>query len=382
MDGLVSFLQHPFVGFLLKLFAGIAAALFGILGLGRDVRNKDDIKLTPKGRVALIGIIVAGTLGSGSVIYDYFSAERTAADEKLKSERLLQSVQRGLYPFKGMRTDFTLYFTKDFEGLTEYKHLVRSEVMKDPQCKHSNRYCYGSGADGVYLYSIDPKSPIFPKPGSPVRTVLEHVGLYVQPFKRVQDPAAGANVFKFSPFDGFAVGVSDPQTEQWSLQYDIKSDFVALDVRDVKVPDDSLNKTGVLSLVDIIPGAMISGPTELGVNQMCDTLHLVPADCRQYIEQPLYGGMKIEVAYFKFPYPKSYTFGLQNELHCQSVPTQLIGSFFPHDIDASNFLNEVGGSTSDDDKKLLCEGMARYQNGERYDQPKELSPQSKLKRHE
>ena len=85
MHSLIASFEEPFVGFMLKLLAGIATAVFGIIGLGRNVRKRGGA-LTPKGRMALIEIIVAAVLASGSGIYDYFSSPETAKEERLKSE--------------------------------------------------------------------------------------------------------------------------------------------------------------------------------------------------------------------------------------------------------------------------------------------------------
>jgi len=41
MSGIAHFFSQPLVGFILKLLAGIATAVFGIIGLGRDSRKEN-----------------------------------------------------------------------------------------------------------------------------------------------------------------------------------------------------------------------------------------------------------------------------------------------------------------------------------------------------
>src|SRR5580698_8137580 len=104
MSGIAHFFSQPLVGFILKLLAGIATAVFGIIGLGRDSR-KPNGNLSALGYIALGGIVLAGLFAVGSSIYDYSSSQRTAAEEKKQSQRLLLSVRRGIYPFRGITVD-------------------------------------------------------------------------------------------------------------------------------------------------------------------------------------------------------------------------------------------------------------------------------------
>ena len=60
---IVDFFTSEMFGFLLKLFSGLAAAAFGMLGIGTKTRE-DDGRLTRNGKIALAGIIVAGLLAA------------------------------------------------------------------------------------------------------------------------------------------------------------------------------------------------------------------------------------------------------------------------------------------------------------------------------
>ena len=324
MNSLVHLFQQALVGFLLKLLAGIATAIFGIIGLGRDVRTKSG-SLTPKGRVALIGIIVAAVLAAGSGIYDYFSAQKAAREEQLKSERLLASVQRGLYPFKGMTASFTLYFLKDFQGLRDYKRVLRTAISNDRECKQTKAFqCYGSGAKGPYLYRISPTSSLFPAKQSPVRIVFENVGLDILVFKRVPDTKNSHNTFRYSQLGGFGVWPYDHTPEEWYVEYDWDADKVALDVASTEVPESSLLHSEVLSLTDIVPGAMVAAADNTD-DRLCGLLaaHHV-GDCANGFVNPLSDGLTIETVDLHFKYPKALFFGVDGTLSCSSRSSQLL----------------------------------------------------------
>jgi hypothetical protein len=117
----------PTVGFLLKLIAGVATAGFGILGIGAKTRD-DSGRLTKEGTIALTGIVLSAFIGAASSVYDFTSAQRSAADERKKSERLLLSVQRGIYPLRGITGDVAIRFKNDFIGLAKYRSLLRNSL--------------------------------------------------------------------------------------------------------------------------------------------------------------------------------------------------------------------------------------------------------------
>jgi hypothetical protein len=60
---------RPLSDFFLKLFSGLAATAFGILGIGTKTRH-DSGKLTKEGKVALADILIAGAIGSIATIND------------------------------------------------------------------------------------------------------------------------------------------------------------------------------------------------------------------------------------------------------------------------------------------------------------------------
>ena len=95
MKTIVEFFTSDTFGFLLKLFSGLAAAAFGILGIGTKTRE-DNGRLTRNGKIALTGIIVAGFLAIGTSVYEFTTGQKQAEEAAKKSEKLMLSVQRGL----------------------------------------------------------------------------------------------------------------------------------------------------------------------------------------------------------------------------------------------------------------------------------------------
>ena len=98
-DKLISSLTSPTTGFLLKLFGGLTAAAFGILGVGAKTRE-DDGRLNCKGLIALIGILVGGILALGTSVYEFAVSQQKERDDRRRSERLMLSIQRGVYPMR------------------------------------------------------------------------------------------------------------------------------------------------------------------------------------------------------------------------------------------------------------------------------------------
>ena len=140
MKSILDFLKSDTFGFLLKLLAGIAAAGFGIFGVGIETRDKDG-KLTRYGRIALIGIICAGVLAVLAVAtstYELVTGQQKAAQDRLKSEQLMLSVQRGLYPLRGMRFRAQIKIDDSFIGVREYKESLKTRIRQNRFCMNES----------------------------------------------------------------------------------------------------------------------------------------------------------------------------------------------------------------------------------------------------
>ena len=179
---MTALLTSPTFGFLLKLFAGLATAGFGMMGIGVQTRNNNG-RLNGKGCTALIGIIVAGVLAVGTSVYDFAVEQEKERVEQRRSQRLMLSVQRGVYPMHGAKISFVLWFAADFPGAAKYIKELRDQLSVDLNC-HKPRttyYCYGHRPDGtVNEYRIPVSSPLFPDKDSRVRIVVESLSIPVE----------------------------------------------------------------------------------------------------------------------------------------------------------------------------------------------------------
>jgi hypothetical protein len=116
------YLKYPAVaesssfGLWTKVLAAIAAAGFGMLGVGKDTRKSGT--LTQTGWIALIGIVVAGEFALAATFNDYTSGKK-------KDELLLLSVQRAAYRLHGLTLWMEVPLDNSFYGLDPYKDTLR-----------------------------------------------------------------------------------------------------------------------------------------------------------------------------------------------------------------------------------------------------------------
>lgn len=69
MHAVIAWLTSPTLGFVLKVFGGVTAAAFGVLGVGAETRDVLG-RLNRKGWIALTGILVGGILAMGTSVYE------------------------------------------------------------------------------------------------------------------------------------------------------------------------------------------------------------------------------------------------------------------------------------------------------------------------
>jgi hypothetical protein len=138
----------------LKLLTGLAATVFGILGIGTRTRDRQG-KLNANRWIAFVGIILAGLFALGTTIYDSRTAQKKDREDRLKNEQLILSVRRGIYPLRGITASFNINFDQDIAGLAEYKQSIRNVISKTPNCANTKGfYCYGQEGGKPYSYSI------------------------------------------------------------------------------------------------------------------------------------------------------------------------------------------------------------------------------------
>src|SRR5438093_2912777 len=123
-DKFFEFLKSDTFGFYFKVVSGLAATVFGMLGIGTKTRE-DNGKLTRNGKIALTGIIVSGICALGSSVYEFTTSQERGREEREKSQRLMLSVQRGIYPLRDLKMSVEISLDRDFIGLAEYKKSLK-----------------------------------------------------------------------------------------------------------------------------------------------------------------------------------------------------------------------------------------------------------------
>jgi hypothetical protein len=352
---ILDFLTSETAGFLLKLFAGIAAAAFGMLGIGTKTRE-DDGKLTPSGRIALIGIVVAGLLAIGTSVYDFATGQKKAKEGREKSERLLLSVQRGIYPLKGISGEVRIEFTNDFVGAAEYKAMLRGKLptTKGPCTDGKDYFCYESDDDGN-TYGIRERSALFPKRGSPVEIVLRSIDIDVS----LIQPKAGLGNQHFNRIGFFSFQLSKADPKSAVITFKPATGVLQYEVEHFRIPDTIASESSVYSLIEVFPG-FIEVSSGFSHPFLCELLKTKTGpDCSS--AKTLEGGFRLAELMFRFEYPKAIHFerGDSSLITCASKePDDSLIITLPDDIDQIDAQGNIWGLTHPETFKAgLCAAL-------------------------
>jgi len=287
-------LTSPTFGFLLKLFAGLATAGFGMMGIGVETREANG-QLNRKGHIALIGIIVSGILAVGTSIYEFGAGLKKEQEELKRSQRLLSSVERGLYPLRGMKVSFRLRIDPNLQGSKEFKNFILQ------QCRRPRTHCtktlYG---DVESAYSVPVLSRGFPEKRSIVREVLDSITLEIGFFQRPRtDNSAAIAPGSIKSLNGVNLIWREDLKKHSMLSYDSTENVLFLVVRDYPVREDQFYGTDAYSLSDLTPG-VITAHADLWASGFCEDFEA--ASCNQQL-RPVLGKVFLTQVELKFPYP-------------------------------------------------------------------------------
>jgi hypothetical protein len=267
-------------------------------------------------------------LASGSGIYDYFSAQKTALEEKQKGDRLLLSVQRGVYPLRGMSGDVTFGLKKDTPELSEYFALLTKTLPKDAKtCVPSKpRYDCGKDDDGTIGYLIKADSPLFPKQNSQAAKYLNRIGIYLEFVKL--NPAGSKS--QYSDAGGFYAPIDNVATS--GILFNPANGHIEYDVRRFTIADTWSVKSGIYSFVEVFPGFVATAPAILD-QSICET-------CLRLANEGNDPKLSVKELFLRFPYPKGLHFIDSEDFVCDSSERghQEI-RMLPDDIE---YLDEIG----------------------------------------
>jgi len=352
------FLTSPAFGFYVKFIAGFAAAGFGLMGVGAKTRN-DDNSLTSKGRIALVGILVSGFFAAASVTYDYFVAQKAARSEAERSQRLLLSVQRGIYPLRGIKANFAVRLSKDLAGLTEYSARVQKTIAADRDCVHTNQFtCDDPEVRTDYV--IPSSSSLFPEKGSKFRRILENLSLEILMLKRTY---AKSGEVKYDRVGSFNVDIGVVVPNDWYLQYSYDDTSLYLGVNNYHLGDDAPIGSQVYSLVDFIPGVIAIGNSKTTPH----TCHIAGGcDFKEFtsLMNALVSGLDVANASLSFGYPKNFEFnrypspfGDFAAMQCSNDSAKYLALKTPDDIEVQSILSIDPAQISELEKKQICEAV-------------------------
>lgn len=333
------FIKSDAFGFLLKLFAGLAAAAFGILGIGAKTRDETG-KLTRSGWIALAGILMAGGLAVSTNVYEFVSEQQKARAERRKSERLMLSVQRGIFPFRGITVTFTLMISADSDLSRAYSQHIQEIINGGLNCQYSQD-CY---IDIHGLYHIPSTSRLFPR-DSRLRALINNCGVRFQLLKE-KTPPDRRGLHEYTKLGAFRFTLGEKAPRNWSMIFKrTEPNFFTLRVDDYELPDSLPISSDVYSLVELMPGAIAARPTLAHTPLFGEFVRLGSSEKDAIIGlgQGLQA-ISIGQIQLRFNYPKSIDIGTESSLRCSAAQKRFVATLLPDDVDSQNDFGQSASS--------------------------------------
>jgi len=329
---IVDFFTSEMFGFLLKLFSGLAAAAFGMLGIGTKTRE-DDGRLTRNGKIALAGIIVAGLLGVGTSVYDFAAGQKKARDAAKESQLLMLSVQRGLYPLREMKLTVRVSMSEDFPGAREYEKWLRARIRRNSDCKVQSsplKCTFQSVGPNRSTYSIPTSSGLFPSTKTQLRSSFNAFDIYVRLYAYQRTDTLDKPTYQPSGRP-FRISWSDELPARTTLKYNLPEQTLNLDFDEIGLVGNAAKTGGVYSLADIAPGMIAM---TLGARRYVFCGVPLAGDCRERVA-PLFKAISLEVADLTFPFPQHIVIGAprSNSIDCFIFDREFKAALLPGVMD-------------------------------------------------
>lgn len=351
-DDFRSLISTPTTGFLLKLFAGLATAGFGLLGIGSVTRDHAG-KLTRSGWIAFTGILVGAVFVVGACLYDFVTGQESERLTKIRSQQLLMSVRRGIFPMRSLRISAEVLMAGDVAPLKSFKSKVRDLATRDRTCKavpHILR-CNGISIDGSsppVLYEVKLGSALFPKEGSDIRRLIDFIYVHVSILREtsIDDSAAPQKgQQRRAQYLGRFFAGWDRQglPKDTLLSYNYRDDTLTLAIEDLAISDAEVITAGLYSLVDFLPGymrlipnlagdPMCSGRPDVGICSIPETIDFIK-------------GLSLTSFRMSFPYPKEIRAYASPDTTCAAAPGNGIATGLavelPFDVEGLDSLGNI-----------------------------------------
>jgi hypothetical protein len=231
------------VGFCLKLLGIAGSGIFGIIGLGRESRDKDGT-LNRRGKLALVGIVISSLIAGLSGVYDFKS-------DKAKE----REAQRAAYPMNGLSGVVQIHLDNNFLGLTEYAAYLRKNLpVNANKCVDTDHYTCSTSINGSFYYGIMKSSRLFPRRTSVAGQLLDSIGINIAMIAPADKTGRYKLLGEFMFYRGSLTLEND---EIW---FGPKEGDFQLDLFKFDIPDSRVDQSKVDSLVDLFPGVVVAKP--------------------------------------------------------------------------------------------------------------------------
>jgi hypothetical protein len=261
----------------------------------------------------LTGVVIAATLSLATVVYEYAIQQRDAAIIQRRSEQLLMSVQRGLYPLRGATVE-AIVRLGEFPALARVKSRILRLIDADPNCtkRRTGVSCYGIGADGnAFIYDVEPSLAMEPGGRDIVHEVLKSLYVHVALYRSVADPQRSDGE-AVAYVGRFFVDRHDGRGRM-TLRYDRSAESVEV-VFTVGVGNERLLESGTYSLVDVLPGFVRATPN-ISEERVCERAKLDESECDAAIAS-VDNGLSLNEMTISFEYPKQIRMTSTEETRC------------------------------------------------------------------
>jgi hypothetical protein len=231
---------------LVKVLSAVAVMGFGIYGLGIEPRGKEG-KMTARGWAVLFGLVVSGLLSGAIPAVEFLRDQQKEQVEKARMQQLLTSVERSLYPIRGMTAGARFDLHPEFEPIGSYMAALRNWLKsakgncRAPQCLTEEK---SDSPVELILHRTDdlfPRDSNFPK----LAALLDSTALFLA-FKKAPLEA---------PDDFFSLDAS--ADKDLRLEFNVKENNLHL-VAYFEVPTSVTDQMNAVSVIDLLGGQLVA----------------------------------------------------------------------------------------------------------------------------
>ena len=262
-----------------KFFSIAAACVFGALGIIHDVKDENK-KITPWGRVAILGVIISALLSTASQALEVYKAKIDQAEELQKSFEEAKRANDQLFEIKRnleridinqVGIDFSLFFSINDPMFDNYKKQIEKAYdYLRVEAEKAKKRLIENPADRIYLLrtkdrdflTIFPGSTYWPTSHADGKDLFVGLGALLQlKNPRFIDPRDELMFSLAAPFSKS----SNHYYDLAKLTYDTKLQRISLHIEGARELSPIQVSQAFLSLVDF-EGADVLFQPDIDVN--------------------------------------------------------------------------------------------------------------------